>query len=232
MACRIRHVRALSAPLCAVLLAGCASTVVSLTPSPQAPVCERSATALVLWAPEWRPEQKDVAQREAAAAKGLQDFFGSSGCFAQAALRRMQSLGATAVSAQRAAEAGRFDRVVVIAVRELGRWSSCCRPLLWSKAAQRCSCTSASCRCRAARHLAHSRFTGETAARAYSGVLQACLPTCRPHWSPRCSRARLCGDARRRRNGRGPEPFAKLRGRPCEAAFDRGQPGRTRSGLA
>lgn len=120
MACKIRRVRALSAPLCAVLLAGCASTVVSLTPSPQVPVCERSATALVLWAPEWRPEQKDVAQREAAAAKGLQDFFGRSGCFAQAALRRMKSLGATAVSAQHAAEAGRFDRVVVIAVRELG----------------------------------------------------------------------------------------------------------------
>jgi hypothetical protein len=120
MACRIRRLRALTAPFCAALVAGCASTVVSLTPSPQAPVCERSATALVLWAPEWRPEQKDVAQREAAVAKGLQDFFGSSGCFAQAALRRMTSLGATAVSAQHAAEAGRFDRVVVIAVRELG----------------------------------------------------------------------------------------------------------------
>jgi len=120
MACRIRRVRALPVPLCAVLLAGCASTAVTLTPSPQAAVCERSATALVLWAPEWRAEQKDVAQREAAAAKGLQDFFGRSGCFSHAALRRMTSLGATAVSAQRAAEAGRFDRVVVIAVRELG----------------------------------------------------------------------------------------------------------------
>lgn len=120
MACRIRHLRALTAPLCAVLLAGCASTVVTLTPSPQAAVCDRSATALVLWAPEWRAEQKDAADREAAAEKGLKDFFARSGCFAEAALRRMSSLDPAAVSAQRAAQAGRFTRVVVIAVRELG----------------------------------------------------------------------------------------------------------------
>ncbi|WP_439537442.1 hypothetical protein [Methyloversatilis sp.] len=103
-----------------MLIAGCASTAVTLTPSPQAPVCEPSATALVLWAPEWRAEQKDVVKREAAAATGLKDFFSRSGCFAHAALRRMPSLGPTAVSAQRAADVGRYDRVVVIGVRELG----------------------------------------------------------------------------------------------------------------
>jgi len=112
--------RALTAPLGAVLLAGCASTVITLTPSPQAPVCERSATALVLWAPEWRAEQKDAAEREAAAAAGLKDFFARSGCFAEAALRRVHSLDPAAVPAQHAAQAGRFTRVVVIAVRELG----------------------------------------------------------------------------------------------------------------
>ncbi|MFH1814212.1 MAG: hypothetical protein ABIF28_08605 [Pseudomonadota bacterium] len=119
MAFPTRRVRTLSAPLCAVLLAGCASTAVTVTPSPQAPVCDRSATALVLWAPEWRAEQKDVVEREAAAAQGLKNFFASSGCFAQAELRRMQSLGAAAVSAQRAPDAP-FTRIVVIGVRELG----------------------------------------------------------------------------------------------------------------
>lgn len=120
MAFRIRRLRTLTAPFCAVLLAGCASTVVTLTPSPQAAVCERSATALVLWAPEWRADQKDATEREAAAEKGLKDFFASSGCFAEAALRRVHSLDPAAVSAQHAAQPGRVTRVVVIAVRELG----------------------------------------------------------------------------------------------------------------
>lgn len=83
-------------------------------------MCERAATALVLWAPEWRAEQKDVVEREAVAAMGLKDFFSRSGCFSHAELRRIPSLGRTAVSAQQAAETGRYDRVVVIGVRELG----------------------------------------------------------------------------------------------------------------
>jgi len=106
--------------LCAALLAGCASTAVTLNPSPQAPVCDATVAALVLWAPVWRPDQKDVVDREAAAATGLQNFFGSSGCFARAELRRVSSLGPAAVSAQRASGAGPFTHVVVIEVRELG----------------------------------------------------------------------------------------------------------------
>lgn len=110
----------LSALLCSAFLAGCASTAITLQPSPQAPVCEDTATALVLWAPEWRPDQKDVIDREEAAATGLKNFFGSSGCFARSELRRIPSLSPTAVSAQIAAEAGQFTRFVVIGVRELG----------------------------------------------------------------------------------------------------------------
>jgi hypothetical protein len=101
-------------------LAGCVSTAITLNPAPQAPVCDRSATALVLWAPEWRPDQKDVAEREVAAAAGLNNFLGSSGCFAHSELRRIPDLGPTTVSAQAASAAGRFTRIVVIAVRELG----------------------------------------------------------------------------------------------------------------
>lgn len=106
--------------LCGVLLAGCASTAITLNPSPQAPVCERTAAALVLWAPEWRPDQKDVVERELAAATGLKDFFANSGCFARSELRRIPDLSPTTVSAQVASATGHFTRVVVVGVRELG----------------------------------------------------------------------------------------------------------------
>ena len=106
--------------LCALLLSACASTDVTLSPAPQAPVCDRSAMALVLWAPQWRPDQKDVAAREAAAASGLSGFFGNSGCFARAELRRVNSLGPSVVNSELGASNARFDAVVTVAVRELG----------------------------------------------------------------------------------------------------------------
>ncbi|MGE3348137.1 MAG: hypothetical protein AB7I35_11965 [Ramlibacter sp.] len=106
--------------LSGALLAGCASTTITLNPSPQAPVCESRTTALVLWAPEWRPNQKDVVDREAAAATGLKNFFEGSACFARSELRRIPNLSPATVSAQVASEAEQFKRVVVIGVRELG----------------------------------------------------------------------------------------------------------------
>ena len=120
MACPRQLAQFLSAVLCGVLLAGCASTAITLSPSPQAPVCERTATALVLWAPEWRPDQKDVIEREVAATTGLKNFLGSSSCFARSELRRIPDLTPTTVSAQAAAADGQFTRIVVIGVRELG----------------------------------------------------------------------------------------------------------------
>jgi len=104
----------------AAVLAGCASTSVTVQPSPQAPVCNATSPALVLWAPHWRPDQKDVAAREEAASTGLNNFLAQSGCFASTDLRRVPSLEASAVSAQlKRAEASRF-KVVGIEVRELG----------------------------------------------------------------------------------------------------------------
>lgn len=106
--------------LFSALLAACASTAVTLTPSPQAPVCDGGATALVLWAPQWRPEQKDVAAREEAAASGLSTFFAGSGCFARAELRRASNLSAATVASELASSGNRFNSVVTISVRELG----------------------------------------------------------------------------------------------------------------
>lgn len=108
------------AALCGALLAACAGTTVSLTPSPQAPVCDRKATALVLWAPQWRPNQKDVAAREAAASAGLKRFFADDACFAKAEVRRAGDLGAATIDPALAASGGRFDLLVTVAVRELG----------------------------------------------------------------------------------------------------------------
>jgi hypothetical protein len=101
-------------------LAGCASTAVSVQPSPQAPVCSSASSALVVWAPRWRPDQKDVTAREEAALTGLKDFLARSGCFASAEVQRVPSLEASAVSARlKRAEDFRF-KVVGIEVRELG----------------------------------------------------------------------------------------------------------------
>lgn len=120
MAASVRSTHTRVASLCAVLLAACASTNVTLAPSPQAPVCDRTSTALVLWAPQWRPDQKDVAAREEAAASGLASFFAGSSCFARTDLRRVSSVSTSAVTAELAASGGQFNAVVTIAVRELG----------------------------------------------------------------------------------------------------------------
>lgn len=113
-------VRVIGVASCAALIAACASTEVALSPSPQAPVCDRAATALVLWAPQWRADQKDVAAREAAAASGLAGFFAGSGCFAHTELRRVSSLGPSAVDTEIASSGGPFNTVVTLGVRELG----------------------------------------------------------------------------------------------------------------
>jgi hypothetical protein len=106
--------------LCALLLSACAGTEVTLSPSPQAPVCDRSATALVLWAPQWRPDQKDVASREEAAAAGMSSFFAGSGCFARMELRRVNSLSPSVVNSELGAPNAQFSSLVTVAVRELG----------------------------------------------------------------------------------------------------------------
>jgi len=102
------------------ILAGCTSTAITLTPSPQAPVCDRAAKALVLWAPQWRPDQKDVAERKVAAQAGLQDVLAHSGCFTHSDLQRVPDLPSSSIAAKAALATSQFNRVVVVAVRELG----------------------------------------------------------------------------------------------------------------
>ncbi len=99
-----------------LLLAGCSTTVATLNPSPQKPVCERTSSALVLWDTQWRQNQKDIAEREFAAETGLRQFLVHSGCFAHAELRRMSLKDLEPLKGSH----DRFDKVIAITVREIG----------------------------------------------------------------------------------------------------------------
>jgi hypothetical protein len=115
-------------PLAAGLLASaCASTSVTFTPAaPPASLCQAKSehtSVLVLWALRWRPDQKDVPLREVAAEQGITHFFSTSGCFAQAEVRRttFEAVSAEEQLQRLIASADRKpDRVLVIVIRELG----------------------------------------------------------------------------------------------------------------
>jgi len=115
--------RSLLLTFAAVLLAlgGCASTTtVQLNPSAQDPVCVSSTNVLVLWGTQWRADQKDVLAREAAAAEGLTQFFERSGCFKSASLQRLLQSSWESAQAVAAEATIRYEKVVLIAVLELG----------------------------------------------------------------------------------------------------------------
>ncbi len=113
--------------LLSLLILGCASTTVSFSSaSPQASLCQvhgEHVSALILWGVNWRPDQKDIALREAAADQGIARFFQSSACFANYEIRHV-SLDALSqreyIQALAAASEAKPDRVLVVAVRELG----------------------------------------------------------------------------------------------------------------
>jgi len=112
------------------LVGGCVSTkvetsgVASSTTLCQSP--GQGLSAIVLWGPIWRPNQKDVPLREEAARQGLEAFLASSGCFAKFHVKRLPGGGSAVVPADQellslaSTMNPRPDRVVVITVRELG----------------------------------------------------------------------------------------------------------------
>lgn len=70
-------------------LAGCASTKFQTSGSaPTQALCEEHISALVLWGPRWRADQKDVPLREAAAQQGIEQFFAESGCYSRVRVLR------------------------------------------------------------------------------------------------------------------------------------------------
>jgi len=104
-----------------IALSGCTATTSSrLIPSPQAPVCQSNAKALILWATQWRADQKDIAARESAAALGIGEFFNGSGCFSSASITRLPQYSTASVQAAVTNAGTRYDKIVLVAVRELG----------------------------------------------------------------------------------------------------------------
>lgn len=111
-----------------LVLSGCASTKVEITGSPlREPLCTvgaRALTAVVYWGPQWRPDQKEPALREAAALRGIEDFLGRASCLAVAGLHRLP-MGDAIPSDEElmrsvASMSAKPERVVLIVVRELG----------------------------------------------------------------------------------------------------------------
>lgn len=96
--------------------AGTATTRVTITPPDQAPVCQPQAAlkVSVFWRTQWRADQKDVPEREAAAAQGFTRFFADGVCFKSATVARTQ-VGGSAFDVPAGS-----DRLIVLTVRELG----------------------------------------------------------------------------------------------------------------
>lgn len=116
-------------------LSGCASTTIASTGQPmQRPLCsspylvasDTTVSVAVLWGPWWRPDQKEPPLREAAALKGIQQFFATQRCVADLAIQRID------IPTQRAQWsdadllgmakplAPQADKVILIVVKELG----------------------------------------------------------------------------------------------------------------
>lgn len=85
-----------------LLVTGCASTTFTVTPSPQAQVRQSGSeklNAVVLWGGSWRANQKDVQDRESAAARGIDRFFGEASCFSKVTIRKEQPASALSQTA-------------------------------------------------------------------------------------------------------------------------------------
>lgn len=113
------------------VLSGCASTTVESTgQAMQAPLCgsaaaPASASVAVLWGPSWRPDQKEPPLREAAALRGIQQFFATQRCLTDVAIARIDipaqgALSDAALLDKAKALTPHADKAVLIVVRELG----------------------------------------------------------------------------------------------------------------
>jgi hypothetical protein len=111
-------------------LSGCASTHFQITgQAPQQPLCQPSGEqvpTLVFWGPKWRPDQKNVPRREAAAQRGIEQFFSTSECFPEVRVirkigdREAIELPPAEVLGLAAGYANAPSQVLFITVRELG----------------------------------------------------------------------------------------------------------------
>ena len=116
--------------LAVLLLSGCASTHFQVTGRvPHKSLCQpvgEQPSALVFWGPKWRPDQKEVPLREAAAQRGIEQYFSTSECFSKVRVirkigdRESIELLPAEVPGLAATYASAPVQVLFITVRELG----------------------------------------------------------------------------------------------------------------
>ena len=125
---RHRTRRACEALAALACLAGCASTSVETTGTPlKQSLChvgDPSVSTAVYWAPQWRPDQKEPALREAAALRGIQDFVGRASCLGVIGIHRLpvEQVPLSNEELLRLATAASPipEQVLLVVVRELG----------------------------------------------------------------------------------------------------------------
>lgn len=111
-------------------LVGCASTKIETTgASMKAPLCLAGGNRISVvsfWQPKWRPDQKEPELREAAAVRGIEDFFASIDCVAKFSIRRLNGQDTTDQPSDEElvklalTSVPTVDRVILITVSELG----------------------------------------------------------------------------------------------------------------
>jgi hypothetical protein len=100
----------------ALLSACAATTTVTVTPPNQVAICHPHSglKVAVLWRTDWRPNQKDIPEREAAATLGIANYFADPGCFLSTTVARMDT------ACTKTAVPHGSDLLLVLTVRELG----------------------------------------------------------------------------------------------------------------
>lgn len=76
------------------------------------------------WEPQWRPDQKEPAAREALAQQGIEDFVSQHPCLSVTELKRLPTDAGIPTDTELVQKAARTnpqsERVVLVVVRELG----------------------------------------------------------------------------------------------------------------
>lgn len=113
-----------TAPALMFAVFACSSTRVGIAPaSPARKLCQNvgeNIHALVLWRPQWRPDQKEPNKREEAAELGIEDFFSTSQCFGRTRIERSDAESITTYQQTNLKTSPDFERLIHITIRELG----------------------------------------------------------------------------------------------------------------
>jgi len=113
-----------------LIICGCAATkIVTHAIVRKPPLCQMQSapeSALVLWGPAWRENQKEIALREDIASRAINQFFTTSPCYSKVeVLKSVAGRSAIELSDAQAlkfavASNGGFDKVIILRVEELG----------------------------------------------------------------------------------------------------------------